>query len=252
MICSKDLADQVSGGVATDPAEARGGSLGAEILRRLRGAHRLNLDEYVSSYVDLTTSSPFRVLVATVLSQNSTDKAAMRAYRQLDRRVGVVAERLARTDVRRIARAVRVAGLPNQKARTVKGLAKLALKLGDQELRDLLAKGPEEVRRTLMGVKGIGPKTVDVLLASTRTLDTVPVDTHVRRVSRRLGLVGERSRYEAVRSALEEVFPEGSRYEAHLLLIAHGRSVCKSRKPLCDHCVLSDMCDFYRGSRSGQ
>jgi len=66
-----------------------------------------------------------------------------------------------------------------------------------------------------------------------------------------LGLVEEGSSYEEVRSKLEEVFPEGSRYEAHLLLIAHGRSVCRSRRPLCESCVLSDLCDFYRSSRRG-
>jgi endonuclease-3 len=239
-VCDKD---------SKGSAEADRRRLGVEILKRLRDAHRLNVEEFVSSYVSMTTGSPFRVLVATVLSQNSTDRAAMRAYIELERRIGVVAERLAKVDVRRIARAVRVAGLFEQKARTIKRLASLALKLNDPELRDLLARGPEAVRETLIEVKGIGPKTVDVLLASTRTLETVPVDTHVRRVSERLGLVGEGARYEEVRSALEEVFPEGSRYEAHLLLIAHGRSVCRSRRPLCDACVLSDLCNFYRSSR---
>jgi endonuclease-3 len=225
--------------------------LGEVILKRLRGAHRLNVEEFVSSYVSMTTGSPFRVLVATVLSQNSTDRAAMRAYIELERRIGVVAERLARVDVRRIARAIRVAGLSDQKARTIKRLASLALKLDDPELRGLLARGPDAVRETLMAVKGIGPKTVDVLLTSTGALDTVPVDTHVRRVSERLGLAEEGARYEEVRSALEETFPEGSRYEVHLLLIAHGRSVCRSRKPICDACVLSDLCNFYRTSRGG-
>jgi len=249
LICSRQPSGSVCDKDSKGSAEADRRRLGEEILKRLRDAHRLNVEEFVSSYVSTTTGSPFRVLVATVLSQNSTDRAAMRAYIELERRIGVVAERLAKVDVRRIARAVRVAGLFEQKARTIKRLASLALKLNDPELRGLLARGPEAVRETLIEVKGIGPKTVDVLLASTRTLDTVPVDTHVRRVSERLGLVGEGARYEEVRSALEEVFPEGSRYEAHLLLIAHGRSVCRSRRPLCDACVLSDLCNFYRSSR---
>ena len=245
------MSDRVSGGDSEDPTREEWRRLGAEILARLRGVHRLNVEEFVSSYVSTTTGSPFRVLVATVLSQNSTDRAAMKAYVELDRRIGVVAEKLAEADVRRIARAVRVAGLSEQKARTIRRLATLSLKLRDPELRGLLAKGPEAVRETLLEVKGVGPKTVDVLLSSTGTLDTIPVDTHVRRVSERLGLVEEGSSYEEVRSRLEEVFPEGSRYEAHLLLIAHGRSVCRSRRPLCESCVLSDLCDFYRSSRRG-
>ncbi len=251
MICGRRLDDPVCGEGAAENAESEKRRLGEEIVRRLRDVHRLNVEEFVSSYVNATTGSPFKVLVATVLSQNSTDKAAMRAYSELDRSIGVVAEELARADLRRIARAVRVAGLSDQKARTIKRLASLALKLGDPELKGLLAKGPDVVREVLLKVKGIGPKTVDVLLSCTGTLDTVPVDTHVRRVSERLGLVREGSRYEEVRSLLEEVFPEGSRYEAHLLLIAHGRSVCRSRRPLCDACVLSDTCDFYRSSRCG-
>jgi endonuclease-3 len=245
LICGGQLSGSVRGKGSEGSAEAERRRLGAEILKRLRGAHRLNVEEFVSSYVSVTTGSPFRVLVATVLSQNSTDRAAMRAYIELERRIGVVAERLSKVDVRRIARAIRVAGLSDQKARTIKRLASLALKLEDPELRGLLTKGPEAARETLLEVKGIGPKTVDVLLASTGTLDTVPVDTHVRRVSEKLGLVGGGARYEEVRSALEEVFPEGSRYEAHLLLIAHGRSVCRSRRTLCEVCALSDLCNFY-------
>jgi endonuclease-3 len=251
LICGGQSLGSVSDKGPGDSGESDRRQLGEEILKRLRGAHRLNVEEFVSSYISMTTGSPFRVLVATVLSQNSTDRAAMRAYIELERRIGVVAERLAGVDVRRIARAIRVAGLSDQKARTIKRLASLALKLDDTELRGLLARGPGAVRETLMSLKGIGPKTVDVLLASTGALDTVPVDTHVRRVSERLGLVEEGARYEEVRSVLEEVFPEGSRYEVHLLLIAHGRSVCGSRKPLCDACVLSDLCNFYRTSRRG-
>jgi endonuclease-3 len=251
LICGGQPSGSVRGKDSEDSAEAERRRLGAEILKRLRGAYRLNVEEFISSYVSVTTGSPFRVLVATVLSQNSTDRAAMRAYIELDRRIGVVAEKLASVDVRRIANAIRAAGLSDQKARTIKRLASLALKLDDPELRGLLTRGPDAVRETLMELKGIGPKTVDVLLASTGVLDTVPVDTHVRRVSERLGLAEEGARYEEVRSALEKVFPEGSRYEAHLLLIAHGRSVCRSRRPLCDACVLSDLCNFYRTSRGG-
>ncbi len=228
-----------------------GGDLGKEVLERLRRAHRLKMEDFVSSYVNLTTGSPFRVLVATILSQNSTDKAAMRAYSELERSVGLTPEALVRAGLRRIARAIRVAGLADAKARAIRELAALALRLGDPNLKGLLESGPDAAREVLLRIKGIGPKTVDVLLSSTGTLDTIPVDTHVRRVAQRLGLVGERESYERIKSRLEEVFPPGTRYEAHLLLIAHGRSVCRSRRPLCDRCVLSDLCGYYRRAAGG-
>lgn len=236
----------------TDGDRPSGGTgLGAEILERLRRLHRPRVEDFVSSYVNLTTRSPFRVLVATILSQNSTDRAAMKAYLELDRRVGVTPEAIARAGFRRISGAIRVAGLARQKARAIRELAMLALRRGDPDLRELLARGPDEAREVLLGVKGIGPKTVDVLLSSTGALDAFPVDTHVRRVAQRLGLVGETARYEDVRSRLEQVFPPGTRYEAHLLLIAHGRTVCRSRRPLCDRCVLSDLCSYYRRTSGG-
>lgn len=227
---------------------SEGAALGEEVLRRLRSAHGIDSREFVSKLVASVTGSPFRALVATILSQNSTDRAAIGAYRSLDELVGVDPYRLAGTDLRRIGRAIRSAGLAEAKSRAIKALAEYASSSGDPDLKRLLSQGPDEARRVLTSFKGIGPKTADVVLATFGVSDTVPVDTHVRRVATRLGLVREGAGYEEARRALDSTFPPSTRHEAHLLLIAHGRRVCRSRRPLCEECVLRDLC-AYRSMR---
>ena len=97
-----------------------------------------------------------------------------------------------------------------------------------------------------MELPHVGPKTADVLLLFLARRRTFPIDTHVNRVSRRLGIACERASYEYTRARLMELFPATKYLEAHLLLIGHGRRTCKARRPLCAICVLRDMCPFPR------
>ncbi|MDW8041767.1 MAG: endonuclease III [Nitrososphaerota archaeon] len=235
-------------------SEGGGSGFGLIVLEKLRSAHRIDFGEFVSKFVASVTGSPFKALVATVLSQNSTDKAAIKAYRSLDEEIGVDPFKISSAPLRRIKRSIRAAGLSDSKARAIKSLARFASASGDPELRSLMAGGPEKAREVLTSIKGIGPKTADVVLVTFGVLETVPVDTHVKRVSSRLGLVREGAGYEEVRRVLDSLFPPSSRHEAHLLLITHGRRVCRSKRPLCEVCVLNDVCRFFevRLSRATQ
>lgn len=216
--------------------------LGREILRRLRSTFSIDDREFIGLYVARREGDPFKVLVATILSQNTSEANAFRAYESLRERLGVSPEELSRAPVEAIEEAVKPAGLYRAKARAIKELARVVVHEG-VDLRELLSRGEEEVRSFLSKIKGIGPKTIDVLLANWG-YPVVPVDTHVRRVAIRLGLAPPNAGYEEVRASLERVFPPKERLEAHLLLIKLGRTLCRARRPRCNACPLTDICAF--------
>ena len=167
--------------------------------------------------------------------------------RQEEKEVGLEPPRIVAAGASRVEEAIRVAGLQRQKAAAIVEVSRLLLREYGGDLRRLLSEGEERVREVLGSVRGIGEKTVDVLLALSG-YPVVPVDTHVRRVARRLGLA-RGSGYRAVREALHRVFREEARLEAHLLLIKLGREVCKARGPRCRECPLRDLCPSASGGQ---
>lgn len=100
----------------------------------------------------------------------------------------------------------------------------------------------EEARKTLMELPGVGPKTADVVLLFSGNQSTIPVDTHVNRVSKRLGLAPAGGGYEEVRLSLQSLFKPDDYLAVHLLLIAHGRTHCKAIKPHCTTCPVNIYC----------
>jgi endonuclease III len=100
----------------------------------------------------------------------------------------------------------------------------------------------KEARNALIQFPGVGPKTADVVLLFSANQPTIPVDTHVDRVAKRLGFVPSNSGYEAVRQNLQSLFEPRDYLMVHLLLIAHGRKYCRARHPLCDECPISAYC----------
>lgn len=222
--------------------------LGDVILRVLRERFVLEEGEFAALEAG-RSGDPFRVLVATIISQNTNERNTFLAFERLEREVGVEPARIVEAGVEKVAGAIRVAGLWEQKAKAIVAAAELVLREYGGDLRRLLERGEEEVRRVLGSVRGIGDKTVDVLLAFSG-YPVVPVDTHVRRVARRLGLaVG--SSYREVRESLHKVFRGESRLEAHLLLIKLGRELCTARKPKCADCPLRGLCPSAQELKSG-
>ena len=107
----------------------------------------------------------------------------------------------------------------------------------------------DEAKRWLTSLNGVGPKTAAIVLLFSLGKPAFPVDTHVHRVSRRLGLIGPKTSREKAHEVLEELLPSEIYYTFHLNLIAHGREVCKSQRPRCATCVLQEYCDYYRTVR---
>ena len=206
-------------------------SLAEEVARRLvraYGRRNRRIDD------------PFDVLVRTILSQNTTDVNSHRAFRRLKERFPTAAD-LASAAVEDIEDAIRAGGLHQRKAQVIKSVAQVIRDRGI-DLREL---EPRELQQLLLSLDGVGPKTVACVLLFGLGTDVLPVDTHVYRVSRRIGLIGEVTR-ERAQAQLELITPPRIRYQLHLLLIEHGRRVCRARNPSCDRCVLHDICRYGR------
>jgi endonuclease III len=189
--------------------------------------------EYPDAKTELDWSNPLELLVATMLSAQTTDVRVNQVTRDLFEKYRS-AEDYAGADPARLEEDIRPTGFYRNKARALQGMA-----------RALLERHGGEVPRTmaeLVALPGVGRKTANVVLGNAFGVDEgVVVDTHVRRVSNRLGLTTEQDPEKIERDLLQLV-PEGERTLFSHLLIFHGRRVCKARKPLCPQCVLNDVC----------
>jgi endonuclease-3 len=188
---------------------------------------------------------PLDELVSTILSQNTNDANRDRAFERLRRRFPTW-EQVRDAPLPEVIAAIRTAGLANQKGpRIQKALRRISAEQGALEL-DFLADLPlEEARAWLMSLDGVGPKTAAIVLLFSLGRPAFPVDTHVHRVSQRLGLIGARVGAAQAHTLLEALLPPDWYYAWHLNVIRHGRRVCHARRPKCTECILNELCDFY-------
>ncbi|MFB6110996.1 MAG: endonuclease III [Halobacteriaceae archaeon] len=197
----------------------------------------------------------FECLVRTILSQNTSDAASQPAHDELmtryDHEERDLAETLASADVDELASTIESAGLYNQKARSISRAAEHVLaEYGSADAFDefVRAAEPDEVRQALLEMKGVGPKTADcVLLFAGGQSGVFPVDTHVHRIYRRMGIAPPDADHEAVRETLEATVPAEKCGFGHTASIQFGREYCSARTPAClqgaDACPMSDLCD---------
>ncbi|AWR97088.1 endonuclease III [Acidianus sulfidivorans JP7] len=216
---------------------------GEEIIERLKKRYNENPEDYVAYDVWLKFRDPFRVLIATLLSQNSTDKGTYKAFYNLENKIGVTAEKLANSNIKDIAEAIRNIGIYNIKANRIKELSKIIIEKYGGNINSIIDKPIEEARKELMSLPGIGEKTADVVLLTCKNYPVFPVDTHIKRISNRLGI--GKGNYSQISTKLMSLFNRNEYLLAHHLLIAHGRETCKAKNPLCNSCVLNDCCDYY-------
>ena len=144
------------------------------------------------------------------------------------------------------AYAIRPAGLAVQKAPRIQtALRTITERAGTLSLEFLRDLPLEEARAWLRSIDGIGPKTAAIVLLFSLDRPAFPVDTHIHRVSGRLGLIGPKVNAEKAHEILESLVPPDLYLPYHLLLITHGRRTCQARRPLCEKCPLTDLCDYY-------
>jgi len=181
-------------------------------------------------------------LIAAILSQNTSDSNSDAAYEELRRRFDDW-DAVRRAPAARIARAIRRAGLSRQKAPRIKRiLQRIYTERGELSLDFLGSLPTPEAMDYLRNFPGVGPKTAACVLLFACRRPVLPVDTHVHRVSRRLGLIGRGTDAAKAHDALGRLVPARQVLEFHIQLIRHGRGRCSARSPECEDCPLVDLC----------
>lgn len=187
---------------------------------------------------------PVDELVSTILSQNTNDINRDKAFNALRARFPTW-EAVRDAPASEVVDSIRVAGLANQKGpRMQQVLSQITSERGGLDLSFLKDLPLEEARAWLMKFNGVGPKTAAIVLCFSLGRPAFPVDTHVYRVTGRLGLRPEKISVEAAHPFLEKVFPPETYYAAHLNFIRLGREICHARKPDCKTCPLLKLCEF--------
>jgi len=203
----------------------------AGTLERIYGPRTWQPDEDVLSQ-----------LVKTILSQNTSDINSLRAFRALRERYPDWDD-VRRAPRGRVAETIRSGGLANIKAGRIKAiLRRIYREHPDGDLSFLERWPTGRIREYLERFEGVGEKTVACVLLFALGRPVMPVDTHVRRVSRRLGLIPPETDADGAHRLLQEAVPASLVYAFHLHLIEHGRKTCRARKPLCSRCRLAERC----------
>lgn len=188
---------------------------------------------------------PVDLLVKTILSQNTSDTNSLRAFAQLKSGFPDYEILLATPD-EAVADSIRSGGLAEIKARRIKeALGKIKEDIGEITLASLAGMKKEAAMNYLLSLPGVGPKTASIVLLFAFGMPFMPVDTHVFRLSRRLGLLEEKSGPEKAQKVLEAIVPPEKYTSFHLNLIRHGRQVCRARGPRHEQCVLQSCCQCY-------
>jgi endonuclease-3 len=187
-------------------------------------------------------TDPLEELILTVQSQHTSDLNAERAFAAL-RSAFPTWDDVVRAKPERVADVIRSGGLANTKAvRIQRILREIREREGRYDLSSLSRRSDDEVREYLTSLPGVGPKTAAVVMSFSLGRAAIPVDTHVHRVSGRLGLIPPKTSADKAHRILEDLVPPELRTSLHVGLIRLGREICKAGRPRCEECPLVDLC----------
>ena len=217
--------------------------LAREVVRRLDALHgrpewRRRMD-------------PLDELVACILSQHTSDANSGRAYRQLRERFPSW-QMVMDAPVEAVEEAIHPGGLAASKAPRIQAVLRTVAERngGSLSLDFLQEMDTDSARRYLLSLPGVGPKTAAIVLCFSLGRPVIPVDTHVFRVSWRLGFFDRRVGEAKAHDLLQQVVPQEDIYAFHVHLIRHGRQVCKAQRPRCEACPLTDLCAFFQAGQA--
>lgn len=188
---------------------------------------------------------PLDELVSTILSQNTNDVNRDVAFEAL-KAAFPTWEAVRDAPEAEVVDAIRPAGLANQKGPRIQAVLRdITEQRGELSLEFLRELDPETASNWLQAFKGVGPKTAAIVLQFSLDKPAFPVDTHIYRVTGRIGLRPEKMSAEKAHQYFEELLPPEAYYPAHLNIIRLGREICQARKPNCPECPLNEICDYY-------
>lgn len=190
------------------------------------------------------TSDPLDMLIKIILSQATSDTNSHRTFAALKKRFPSWDAALrARTST--IAATIRSGGLSNQKAQVIKDvLRQIKDEHGTLDLSFLHDFDEAAAASYLKQFRGIGPKTIACTLLFACRKEVFPLDTHIFRVLRRVGLVPQKCTDQRAHEIMNRIVPKGKFYSFHVNLIRHGRALCRPREPLCERCPIVEYCDY--------
>jgi endonuclease III len=192
---------------------------------------------------------PLDELVLTILSQNTSDRNSGRAFRLLKARYPDY-EALLAAPVAELYEVIKPAGLGNIKAPRIQAVLQEILdRRGGLDLDFLRDLPMADAKAWLTSLPGIGPKTAACVLCFACEMPALPVDTHVHRVAKRLGLIGPKVGADAAHDLLEQALAPEDVYAFHVNMILHGRQICHALRPECPRCPLADVCDYWNGNQ---
>jgi len=224
---------------------------GAKLCRKAASIDRILTKEYGRKIVE-ADEDPLDTLIETILSQNTTDLNSHRAFKALKKRYPTW-NRLIGEDPKRVAEIIRSGGLAGIKAeRILAALEHIKRETGTLDLDFLRDMPSSEADAWLGRMKGVGPKTRSIVLLFSLGMPAFPVDTHIHRVTKRMGLIGKKTNREQAQTDLASLVPSSEFYNFHINIIEHGRAVCRARSPRCEVCKVSGLCDYYSTTRKAQ
>jgi endonuclease-3 len=207
------------------------------ILTMIYGRKEVELDE-----------DPLDTLIETILSQNTTDRNSHKAFLALKKAYPSWNNMMGEDSVK-IVKIIRSGGLAGIKAsRILDALDFIKRERGALDLSFLREMSSRAAESWLAQMKGVGPKTRSIVLLFSLGMPAFPVDTHIHRVTRRIGLIGPQATREQAQTELATLVPRAEFFNFHINLIEHGRAICKARRPRCSVCQISGYCDFFARS----
>ena len=187
---------------------------------------------------------PLSELIAALLSQNTSDANSERAFANLVSMFGTW-DKVAKADVDKVSQAIAGGGLNRVKAPRIKAiLQRVGKEKGSFDLEFLNDMPLDEARDWLESLPGVGPKTASCVLLFSLDRPALPVDTHVYRVSQRIGLIDSKVSADNAHRILGQMVAPDDVYEFHMNMVRHGRKVCRAQSPLCSRCLLNKGCSY--------
>lgn len=206
------------------------------------------LVEHYGTPVFSGCGDPLEELIGTILSANTNDVNSGRAFNQLCTAFGGDWDAVRTAPLDAIKAAIRPAGMYNQKAPAIVAtLERIRADRGNYDLRFLAALPVADALAYLTSLPGVGHKTASIVLLFCFNRAAFPVDTHIQRISQRLGVSGRRAAPDKIKARWEALMAPETFYALHIDLIRHGRQTCQALTPRCEACPLQGVCDYYQG-----